>query len=66
MQGGGINKPELMVQRMAEKCGLDRQCLTNHFGRKQMVQKLRRDINFAPTDNMHFTGHKQTIQSVLN
>ncbi|KAH3884858.1 hypothetical protein DPMN_008843 [Dreissena polymorpha] len=52
-----------MVQRMAEQCVLDRQRLTNHSVRMQLVQKLR-DKNVAPTGIMHFTGHTN-ITSVL-
>ena len=49
---------------MAEKAGLDAKNLTNHSGRKRMIQKLN-DEGVPPTHIMQISGHKN-VQSLNN
>lgn len=52
------------MQIMAEKAGLDAKNLTNHSGRKRMIQKLS-DQGVPPTHIMQISGHKN-VQSLNN
>ena len=50
----GVNKIKSLMKTMAEKAGLDAKNLTNHSGRKRMIQKLN-DEGVAPTHIMQRT-----------
>lgn len=55
----GVNNLNSLVKRIAEKVGLDAKNLTNHSGRKRMIQKLN-DLGVPPTHIIQ--GHKN-VQS---
>ena len=52
------------MKTMAEKAGVDAKHLTNHRGRKRMIQKLN-DEGVPPTHIMQISGHKN-VQSLNN
>ena len=52
------------MKTMAEKAGLDAKNLTNHSGRKKMIQKLN-DEGVPPTHIMQISGHKN-VQGLNN
>ena len=60
----GVNKLKSLMKTMAEKAGLDAKNLTNHSGRKRMIQKLN-DEGVPPTHIMQISGHKN-VQSLNN
>ena len=60
----GVNKIKSLMKTMAEKAGLDAKNLTNHSGRKRMIQKLN-DEGVPPTHIMQISGHKN-VQSLNN
>ena len=60
----GVNKIKSLMKTMAEKAGLDAKNLTNHSGRKRMIQKLN-DEGVPPTHIMRISGHKN-VQSLNN
>ena len=57
----GVNKLKSLnyqwQKTMAEKAGLHAKNLTNHSGRKRMIQKLN-DEGVPPTHIMQISGHK--------
>ena len=59
----GVNKIKSLMKTMAEKAGFDAKNLTNHSGRKRMIQKLN-DEGVPPT-HMQISGHKN-VQSLNN
>ena len=59
-----VNKLMSLMKTMAEKAGLDAKHLTNHSGRKRMIQKLN-DEDVPPTHIMQISGHKN-VQSLNN
>ena len=60
----GVKKLKSLVKTMAQKAGLNDENLTNHNGRKQMIQKLN-DQEVPPTHIMQISGHKN-VQSLNN
>ena len=60
----GVNKLKSLMKTMAEKAGLDAKNLSNHSGRKRMIQKLN-DEGVPPTHIMQISGHKN-VQSLNN
>ena len=58
----GINKPKSLMKAMAEKTGLDAQNLTNHSGRKRMIQKLN-DQGVPPTHIMQISANIQSLNN---
>ena len=52
------------MKTMAEKAGLDAKNLTNHSGRKSMIQKLN-DEGVAPAHIMQISGHTN-VESLNN
>ena len=53
----GVNRLNSLMERMAEKAGMDAKNLINHSGRKRMIQKLN-DQGVPPTHIMQISGHK--------
>ena len=60
----GVNKLNSLMKTMAQKVGLNAETLTNHSGRKRMIQKLN-DQEVPPTHIMQISGHKN-VQSLNN
>ena len=60
----GVNKLNSLMKTMAQKAGLNAENLTNHSGRKRMIQKLN-DQEVPPTHIMQISGHKN-VQSLNN
>ena len=60
----GVNKLNSLMMTMAQNAGLNAENLTNHSGRKRMIQKLN-DKEFPPTHIMQISGHKN-VQSLNN
>ena len=60
----GVNKLNSLMKTMAEKAGLGNSHLTNHSGRKQMIQTLN-DKDIPPSHIMQLSGHKN-VQSIKN
>ena len=60
----GVNKLNSLLKTMAQKAGLNAENLTNHSGRKRMIQKLN-DQEVPPTHIMQISGHKN-VQSLNN
>ncbi|RUA04261.1 MAG: hypothetical protein DSY43_06765 [Gammaproteobacteria bacterium] len=60
----GVNKLNSLMKTMAKKAGLNAENLTNHSGRKRMIQKLN-DRGVPPTHIMQISGHKN-VQSLNN
>lgn len=58
----GVNKIKSLMKTTAEKAGLDAKNLTNHSGRKRMIQKLN-DEGVPPTHIMQISGHKNVQHS---
>ena len=58
----GVNKLNSLMKTMAQKAGLNAENLTNHSGRKRMIQKLN-DQEVPPTHIMQISGHKN-VQSL--
>ena len=58
----GVNKLNSLMKTMAEKAGLDNSHLTNHSGRKQMIQTLN-DKDIPPSHIIQLSGHKN-VQSI--
>ena len=58
----GVNKLNFLMKTMAAKADLSNERLTNHSGRKRMMQKLN---GISPTHIMQLSGHKN-VQSVVN
>ena len=53
----GVNKLKSLMKRITEKAGLDAKNLTNHSGRKRMIQKLN-DEGVPPTHIMQISGQR--------
>ena len=53
----GVNKLNSLMKTMAQKADLNSENLTNHSGRKRMIQKLN-DQEVLPTHIMQIFGHK--------
>lgn len=60
----GVNKLNSLMKTMAMKAGLNAENLTNHSGRKRMIQRLNNE-GVPPTHIMQISGHKN-IQSLNN
>ena len=60
----GVNKLNSLMKTMAQKAGLNAENLTNHSGRKRMIQKLN-DQEVPLTHIMQISGHKN-VQSLNN
>ena len=60
----GVNKLNSLLKTIAQKAGLNAENLTNHSGRKRMIQKLN-DQEVPPTHIMQISGHKN-VQSLNN
>ena len=58
----GVNKLNGLMKTIATKAGLGPN-LTNHSGRKTMMQILR-DVKVPPTDIVQLSGHKN-LQTVI-
>ena len=58
----GVNNLNSLVKTIAEKVGLDAKNLTNHSGRKRMIQKLN-DQGMPP---MNITQGHKNVQSLNN
>ena len=59
-----VNKLNSLMKTMALKAGLNEENLTNHSGRKRMIQRLN-DQEVPPTHIMQISGHKN-VQSFNN
>ena len=60
----GCQQLNSLMKTMAQKAGLNAENLTNHSGRKRMIQKLN-DQEVPPTHIMQISGHKN-VQSLNN
>ena len=60
----GVNKLNSLMKTMAQKAGLNAENLSNHSGRKRMIQKLN-DQEVPPTPIMLISGHKN-VQNLNN
>ena len=59
-----VNKLNSLMKTMAAKADLSNERLTNHSGRKRMMQKLN-DGGIPPTHIMQLSGHRNVL-SVVN
>jgi len=60
----GINKLNGLMKTMAQKAGINNECLQNHSGRKTMIQTLREN-DIPLTHIAQLSGHKN-LKSIEN